>query len=82
MSDSEKNYRLLSNLKVGETGEVVEFVNESALSQRMEEMGITPGEKIEVVRFAPLNDPIEIKIRGYLLSLRREEAELIKVKIS
>ena len=45
-------------------------------------MGLTPGEKIEVIRFAPLGDPVEVKIRGYLLSLRREEAELIQIEVS
>ena len=44
-------------------------------------MGVTPGEEVEIVRYAPMGDPIEIKIRGYSLSLRKQEAEKIKVKI-
>lgn len=82
MTDAPSKFQLLSDLKAGEKGEIIEFINENSLSQRMEEMGITPGEKFEVIRFAPLNDPIEIKIRGYLLSLRRAEANVIKVKVS
>ena len=69
----------LSDLKIGESATIVEFLEDSEGMQRIEEMGITPGEKVEIVRFAPLGDPIEIRIRGYLLTLRRQEAELIKV---
>ena len=72
----------LSHLTQGTQAEIVAFVEENPLAQRIEEMGITPGEKIEIVRLAPLGDPIEVKIRGYLLSLRRDEADLIKVRIT
>jgi len=44
-------------------------------------MGLVPGEKLEIVRLPPLGDPIEIKIRGYFISLSRKEADRIKVKI-
>lgn len=72
---------LLSQLTVNQHGIIYDFVEESDACARLEEMGVTPGEAIEVVRFAPLGDPIEIKVRGYLLSLRREEADLIKVTV-
>lgn len=48
---------------------------EGPFSVRLMEMGITPGQKLDVIRRAPTGFPIEIKIRGYLVSLRREEAE-------
>ena len=48
--------------------------------QRLLEMGLTKGSPVEVVRFAPLGDPIEVRIRGYLLSLRREDARCVRVK--
>ena len=70
----------LSDLSIGESAIITDFVEESDTCARLEEMGVTPGEYVEVVRFAPLGDPIEIRIRGYSLSLRKEEADLIKVK--
>lgn len=72
----------LSELSAGQSGRVHDFLEESDTCARLEEMGLTPGEVIEVIRFAPLGDPVEIKIRGYLLSLRREEADLIQINIS
>lgn len=71
----------LSRLKVGESARVVEFVEDNAFAQRIEEMGVTIGETVEVLRLAPLGDPIEIKVRGYLLSLRKNEAQTILVSI-
>lgn len=72
----------LSELTVGQSGRVYDFLEESDTCARLEEMGLTPGEHIEVVRFAPLGDPVEVKIRGYSLSLRREEAELIQIEVT
>ncbi|MDZ4242582.1 MAG: FeoA family protein [Candidatus Omnitrophota bacterium] len=69
----------LAELKTGQKGEVIEFADYGVVAQRLEEMGLTPGETVEVVRFAPLGDPVEIKVRGYLLSLRRDEAKCVKV---
>ena len=71
----------LNKLSVGQKARIREFVVESDDCERIEEMGVTPGEQVEVIRYAPLGDPIEIKIRGYLLSLRKEEAELIQVEV-
>ena len=81
MSKASKNVVLLSQLAVGQQGKIYDYVEESDACARLEEMGVTPGEKVEVVRFAPLGDPIEIKVRGYHLSLRKEEADLIKVSV-
>ena len=50
------------------------------LARRLAEMGFVPGTEIKVLRRAPLSDPIEFQLRGYLISLRREEARLIRVK--
>jgi ferrous iron transport protein A len=72
---------LLSQMTVGQQGIVYDFACEDEDSERVEEMGLTPGEPIEIVRYAPLGDPIEVKIRGYLLSLRKQEADLIQVRI-
>ena len=74
-------FKLLSELKKGERAKIFAFGEDSLLTQRIEEMGITRGEYVEIIRYAPLGDPIEIKIRGYFLSLRRDEAQLIKVEV-
>lgn len=78
---SQEKKVLLSQMSVGQRGIIRDFIAESDDYERIEEMGVTPGEKVEVVRYAPLGDPIEIKIRGYLLSLRRQEADLIEVTL-
>ena len=78
-SSSQVKPVLLSEMKVGERGVILDFIAESDDCERIEEMGVTPGETVELIRYAPLGDPIEIKIRGYNLSLRRAEAELIEV---
>lgn len=70
----------LSQMTVGQRGTLAKL--EFDESDRLEEMGLTQGEPIEIVRYAPLGDPIEIKIRGYSLSLRKQEANLIKVNLS
>ena len=76
-----KNIILLSELSQGQKAIVHDFIEENDTCARLEEMGVTPGEPVEVIRYAPLGDPVEIRIRGYMLSLRKEEAELIQVEI-
>ena len=68
----------LRDLKPGERGVVVGWAG-SAPPIRLLEMGVMQGTEIEVVRLAPLGDPIEIKLRGYRLSLRKQEAEQIEI---
>lgn len=70
---------LLSEMSVGQHGIVRDFTADNEDYERIVEMGLTPGEEVEIIRYAPLGDPIEIRIRGYLLSLRKAEAERIKV---
>ena len=70
---------LLSQMSVGQRGVIRDFTADNDDYERIVEMGVTPGEEIEVIRYAPLGDPIEIRVRGYLLSLRKAEAERIKV---
>jgi Fe2+ transport system protein FeoA len=66
--------RTLAELPVGGRARILDVVGGAALEQRLLEMGLTPGTALEVIRFAPLGDPIEIRVRGYLLSLRRKDA--------
>lgn len=69
----------LSALPIGQKARVVSFDLPPEQRQRLLEMGLTVGVSFEVVRFAPLGDPIEIKVRSYHLSLRKREAAGIRV---
>ena len=69
----------LSALTVGQRGKVVGFELPGDQRQRLLEMGFTPGVEFEVIRFAPLGDPLEVKVRGYHLSLRKAEAAGVRV---
>lgn len=70
----------LKETKVGQTVKVVKLHGEGAVKRRIMDMGITKGVEIYVRKVAPLGDPIEIKVRGYELSLRKNDAELIEVE--
>ncbi|HEX3020400.1 MAG TPA: metal-dependent transcriptional regulator [Chitinispirillaceae bacterium] len=70
----------LNALKPGEHGIIERVLGSGELKKRLREMGVTHGQQILVERAAPLDDPIEIKVRNFHLSLRREEASLIMVK--
>lgn len=71
----------LANLSVGDTAKVTNIVGETAVTKRLMEMGIVPGVSVRVVKSAPFGDPIEIRVRGYSLAMRKAEAETIEVKI-
>ncbi len=67
-------HETLSTIPLGQKGRVTGFALPPEQRQRLLEMGLTVGAQFEVVRFAPLGDPIDIKVRGYHLSLRKNEA--------
>lgn len=69
----------LGRLKQGESGVIVEL-RHGDLSLKLMEMGLLPGERIMVEKIAPLGDPISIRIGGYVLSLRKEEANAVLVR--
>ncbi|MDX1952252.1 MAG: FeoA family protein [Verrucomicrobiota bacterium] len=71
----------LSDLKAGNAGVVAEIKIPAAARARLMEMGLLIGTPVELVRFAPLGDPVEIKVRGYHLTLRRHEAEQILITV-
>jgi Fe2+ transport system protein FeoA len=79
MSDSVSTVAL-STLVVGQRGRVTSFTVPPEQRQRLLEMGLTTGAECEVVRFAPLGDPMEIKVRGYYLSLRKKEAAGVQIE--
>ena len=69
----------LKNMKPGQKGKVMKVTARGETNKRIAEMGVIPGTVVEVERIAPLGDPIDIKVKGYHLSLRKEEAEKIEV---
>ena len=70
----------LRNVPVGSTAKVVKIHGEGAVKRRIMDMGITKGVEIYVRKVAPLGDPVEINVRGYELSLRRADAEMVEVE--
>ncbi|WP_230398570.1 FeoA family protein [Novisyntrophococcus fermenticellae] len=70
----------LKQVKVGQTVSVVKLHGEGAVKRRIMDMGITKGTEVYVRKVAPLGDPIEVNVRGYELSLRKADAEMIEVK--
>ena len=72
----------LSSLSVGKAATVAEIKVAPEKRARLMEMGLLVGTPVELVRFAPLGDPVEIKVRGYHLTLRKHEADQILVRCS
>jgi Fe2+ transport system protein FeoA len=72
----------LNQLKPKDTGKIIRVECGGALRRRILDMGVIPGTEVKVERVAPLGNPIEIKIKGYHLSLRKEEAANIYVEVS
>ncbi|SHI49147.1 FeoA family protein [Propionispora hippei] len=70
----------LSELKPGEQGVVVKVKGNGPVYRRIVDMGIVPGANITVLKYAPLGDPIEIKVKGFNLSLRKSEASMIQLE--
>ena len=74
--------KILSELRPREKGLVKNIYGEGPLHKRLLDMGIIKGTKIEVTKVAPLGDPVDIKVKGYHLSLRKEEAAQILIEVS
>ncbi len=72
--------KTLRDTKVGETVKVVRLSGEGAVKRRIMDMGLTKGTEVYVRKVAPLGDPIEIHVRGYELSLRKADAEMVEVE--
>mgnify|MGYP001306417965 CR=1 FL=1 len=71
--------RTLRQVRVGDTVKVVRLHGEGAVKRRIMDMGITKGVEVRIRKVAPLGDPIEVTVRGYELSLRKADAEMIEV---
>ena len=72
--------KTLRDAKIGETVKVEKLHGEGAIKRRIMDMGITKGTDVYVRKVAPLGDPVEVTVRGYELSLRKADAEMIEVQ--
>ncbi len=72
--------KTLKQVKIGQTAKVVKLHGEGALRRRIMDMGLTKGVEVYVRKVAPLGDPIEVTLRGYELSLRKADAEMVEVE--
>ena len=72
--------RTLREVAIGETAKVVRLHGEGAVKRRIMDMGITKGVEVYVRKVAPLGDPLELTVRGYELSLRKDDAEMVEVE--
>ena len=72
--------KTLNESKVGDTVRVVKLHGEGAVKRRIMDMGLTKGVDVQIRKVAPLGDPIEVTVRGYELSIRKADAEMIEVE--
>ncbi len=72
--------KTLRDAKIGETVKVKKLTGEGAVKRRIMDMGITKGIEVYVRKVAPLGDPIEVTVRGYELSIRKADAEMIEIE--
>lgn len=72
--------RALDTLRPGESSVIVSIEGDPAVARRLMEMGLVPGTSVEIIRRAPLGDPVELRVRRTHLSIRRSEAERVRVE--
>ena len=72
--------KTLRQANIGDTVKVVKFHGEGAVKRRIMDMGITKGVEVQIRKVAPLGDPIEVNVRGYELSIRKADAEMIEIE--
>ena len=70
----------LRQVKVGQTVKVIKLHGEGAVKRRIMDMGITKGTELHIRKVAPFGDPVEVNVRGYELSLRKADADMIEVE--
>ena len=72
--------KTLRDLKVGDTAKVINIHGEGKTKRRIMDMGITKGTEVYVRKVAPLGDPVEVTVRGYELSLRKDDADILEME--
>lgn len=73
--------KYLKDFNIGESGKIVKINAEGKIKRRLFDMGVTPGALVTLKKVAPLGDPIEVSLRGYDLSLRKDEAKCVLVEV-
>ncbi|MBM7710705.1 FeoA family protein [Enterococcus xiangfangensis] len=79
LTEDQQTWVSLDQLRVGEQGVIVNVHGSGSIKRRLMDMGLTKGTPIKIVKLAPLGDPIELRVRGYELSLRKSESEMVIV---
>ncbi|MGX7205174.1 FeoA family protein [Enterococcus pingfangensis] len=79
LTEDQQTWVSLDQLSVGEQGVIVNVHGSGSIKRRLMDMGLTKGTPIKIVKLAPLGDPIELRVRGYELSLRKSESEMVIV---
>ncbi len=74
--------KTLADLRPSETGYICAVTGSDGLSQRLAEIGFTPGQAVQLIRFAPLGDPMQIRIRGFNVALRKNEARRVTLNFA
>jgi Fe2+ transport system protein FeoA len=70
----------LTNLPIGATAKILAVKGDNAITRRLMEMGVVPGVAVRVIKSAPFGDPLEVRVRGYHLAMRKSEADTIEVQ--
>ena len=70
----------LTNLPIGESAKVIAVTENNQITRRLMEMGIVPGVSVKMIKSAPFGDPLEIRVRGYHLAMRKSEADQIEIQ--
>ena len=73
--------KYLNEFKIGESGKILKVEAEGKIKRRLFDMGVTPGASVCLKKVAPLGDPVEVTLRGYELSLRKDEAKCVLVEV-
>ena len=76
----QKDMKTLRDVKIGKSAKIIKVHGEGALRRRIMDMGLTKGTEVYVRKVAPLGDPLELNVRGYELSVRKADAEMIEIE--
>ncbi len=81
MKTNQPSARLLNELPINARAKITAVISEGVLQQKLFNMGFIPGADVEMIRSAPLLDPLEVKILDYYVTLRRQEAQMVEIEV-
>ena len=81
MKTNQASARLLNELPINARAKITAVISEGVLQQKLFNMGFIPGADVEMIRSAPLLDPLEVKILDYYVTLRRQEAQMVEIEV-